>query len=73
MYGIIQHCLLSCTAFLRLRQIKYTFNLVIFLVASRIIYLRFETARILWAKLTSFCLRMMTSIGLNVPWLMVGN
>lgn len=63
----------SCAELLRLRQIKYTFNLVMFLVASRIIYLRFETARIFWAKLTSFFMRMLASVGLNVPQLMVGN
>ena len=62
-----------CAELLRLGQIKYTFNLVMFLVASRIIYLRFETARIFWAKLTSFCMRMLASVGLNVPQLMVGN
>ena len=50
----------------RLRNIRYTFNLVMFLVASRIIYLKFETARLLWAKLSSMCIKMVQSIGLNM-------
>jgi fatty acyl-CoA reductase len=51
----------------RLRNIRYTFNLLMFLIATRLIYLKFETARIIWSKLASICLRLLASLGLKLP------
>ena len=54
--------------FCRIRKIHYTFNVIMFLVASRLVYLRSQIARELWNSMLGFCIRMMSKLGV-LPWL----
>lgn len=49
----------------RLRNIRYTFNVLLFLIGTRLLYLKSQFARGVWSRLISFCLKVM--IRMKIP------
>ena len=50
--------------FHRLRNIRYTFNIFMFLLATRLVYLRSSIAREMWTSFMSMCLSFLAKLGL---------
>lgn len=42
----------------RLRNMRYTFNLVMLLIATRVVYIKSSIARELWSSMLGFCIQM---------------
>ena len=49
---------------LRLRNIRYTFNILMFLLATRLVYIRSQLAREVWSSFLSIILGWLTKLGL---------
>ncbi len=50
--------IMSYLCCVRLRNMRYTFNLVMFLVATRLVYIKSRIARELWSSMLGFCIQM---------------
>ena len=50
----LSHIVLLC---FRLRNMRYTFNLVMFLIATRLVYIKSRIARELWSTMLGFCIQ----------------
>lgn len=53
---------------LRLRNIRYTFNLVMFLIVWRLIYLKSQIARNLWQTFIGLCFQSLAKLGVPIPY-----
>jgi fatty acyl-CoA reductase len=48
----------------RLRNMRFTFNLIMFLLATRVLYVRSQVARQLWDGMLDFCVRWLAKLGI---------
>jgi fatty acyl-CoA reductase len=48
----------------RLRNMRFTFNLIVFLLATRVLYRRSQVARQLWNGMWDFCVRGFSKLGI---------
>ena len=55
--------LLPSSSLFRLRNIRYMFNLLMFLLATRLVYIRSQIAREVWSSFLGMCLLLLRKLG----------